>query len=59
MQPGGDRWTAALSHAKNQIGAPRSEFAEDGFSQHLEALDSLLSVAESEINGSWEESAQS
>lgn len=50
QQPGGDRWAAALSRAKSQVNALRREFAEDGFSQQLEALDSLFSVAEAEID---------
>ena len=50
QQPGGDRWLAALSRAKTQVGALRREFAEDGFSQHLEGLDSLFSVAEAEVD---------
>lgn len=49
-QPGGDRWDAALQRAKTQITALRKEFAEDGYSQHLEGLDSLLSVAEAEVD---------
>lgn len=50
QQPGGDRWHAALSRAKSQVAALRREFAEDGFSHHLEGLDSLFSVAEAEID---------
>ena len=50
QQPGGDRWTAALSRAKTQVSALRREFAEDGTSQHLEQLGSLFSVAESEVD---------
>ncbi|WP_051371406.1 DUF6894 family protein [Mesorhizobium loti] len=50
QQPGGDRWVAALSRAKTQVNALRREFAEDGFSQQLEALDSLFSVADAEID---------
>lgn len=50
QQPGGDRWIVALSRAKNQVSALRKEFAEDGFSRHLEALDSLFSVAEAEVD---------
>jgi hypothetical protein len=49
-QPGQDRWAAALGRVKTQVRAIRREFAEDGFSQSLEDLDSLFSVAESEIN---------
>ena len=49
-QPGGDRWQAALSRAKIQVGALRREFAEDGYSEKLEALDSLFSVAEAEVD---------
>jgi hypothetical protein len=49
-QPGGDRWLAALSRAKLQVSALRKEFAEDGFSSHLEGLDSLFSVAEGEVD---------
>ena len=50
QQPGGDRWVAALTRAKIQVNALRREFAEDGFSQHLEDLDSLFSVAEAEVD---------
>jgi hypothetical protein len=50
QQPGGDRWTAALSRAKTQVAALRREFAEDGHSQHLDDLDSLLSVAQTEVD---------
>lgn len=49
-QPGGDRWATTLSRAKTQVTALRKEFAEDGYSQRLEALDSLFSVAQSEVN---------
>ncbi|WP_129468829.1 MULTISPECIES: DUF6894 family protein [Mesorhizobium] len=49
-QPGGDRWQAALSRAKTQVSALRKELAEDGYSHDLEGLDSLLSVAEAEID---------
>jgi hypothetical protein len=50
QQPGGDRWTAALSRTKTQIAALRREFAEDGFSQHFAVLDSLFSVAAAEVD---------
>ncbi|QKC85553.1 hypothetical protein EB232_31975 [Mesorhizobium sp. NZP2077] len=49
-QPGGDRWTTTLSRARTQVTALRKEFAEDGYSQRLEALDSLFSVAQSQVN---------
>ncbi|BCG87922.1 hypothetical protein MesoLj113c_40320 [Mesorhizobium sp. 113-3-9] len=49
LQPGGDRWQAALTGARTQVSSLRREFAEDGFSNHLEELDSLFSVAEAEI----------
>lgn len=50
QQPGGDRWMAALTRAKAQIRTLRREFAEDGHSMHLEALDSLLSFAQAEVD---------
>jgi hypothetical protein len=48
-QPGEDRWDAALSRTKAQVGALRREFAEDGFASDMDDLDSLFSVAEAEV----------
>lgn len=50
QQPGGDRLAAALLRAKAEVSALRRGFAEDGLSSQLDALDSLFSVAESEVD---------
>ncbi|MDG4898664.1 hypothetical protein P9272_34700 [Mesorhizobium sp. WSM4976] len=48
-QPGEDRWEAALSRTKTQVGTLRREFSEDGFASEMDGLDSLFSVAEGEV----------
>ncbi|MBZ9764014.1 hypothetical protein LB553_24485 [Mesorhizobium sp. CA8] len=48
-QPGEDRWEAALSRTKTQLGELRREFSEDGFALEMDGLDSLFSVAEGEV----------